>query len=340
MGALQMTTSNPSGPSKRVLVTGAAGRFGRCAVEAFAAAGWHVLAQARSGAVTAGARVTLTTTPLHDTAALAREAAGVRAVVHAISPPLPQWDRDALPLLDASIEVARRCGATLMLPGNVYAFGQSMPPRLDTDTPVRPSTPQGVIRQTMEARLRERLADGLDSVVIRGGDFFGGSGRGNWFDEAIVKSIAHGKLVYPGPLDREHAWAYLPDFARAFVAVASRPVAATAARRLHFAGHTLTGAQLLDALEAAALRAGLDPAHGWRRGALPWPLIRAVGVFVPTWRALGQMSYLWRVPHALEGRDLQAAVGTLPHTPLERALVDALHALGHGRAPAAVTTVS
>ena len=36
---------------------------------------------------------------------------------------------------------------------------------------------------------------------------------------AIVKALAKGKLVYPGPLDRAHAWAYLPDLAQAFVAV-------------------------------------------------------------------------------------------------------------------------
>jgi nucleoside-diphosphate-sugar epimerase len=321
----------------RVLIVGAAGRFGRCAISAFAAAGWHVIAQARSGAVPAGARITATTTDVTDGATLAREAHGARAVVHAINPPLTQWRQDALPLLEGSITVARRTGATLMLPGNVYAFGEAMPAQLHIGTPVRPSTRKGAIRQAMEARLVAGAADGLDSVVVRGGDFFGGSGRGNWFDEAIVKSIAHGKLVYPGPLDRAHAWAYLPDFAQAFVALASQPRGPATARRFHFAGHTVDGAQLLSALEAAAQQVGIEPARGWRHAGLPWPLIRAVGVVVPAWRELAEMAYLWRVPHALDGRALHDAVGPLPHTPLVEALAASLQALGVGRAPAALS---
>jgi hypothetical protein len=49
-------------------------------------------------------------------------------------------------------------------------------------------------------------------------------------------------------------------------------------------------------------------------------LIRAGGLLVPMWRELAAMSYLWRVPHALDGSALQAAVGPLPATPLQEAL--------------------
>jgi nucleoside-diphosphate-sugar epimerase len=224
-----------------------------------------------------------------------------------------------------------------MLPGNVYNFGEGMPPVLDEGTPERPSTVKGRLRAELEAELAARAAQGLRSVVIRAGDFFGG-GTGSWLDLAIARKLRQGKLVYPGPLDRPHAWAYLPDLARAFVAVAEsaardeRP----AATRLHFAGHTLTGQEMLDAVERAAQALGERPAAGFRRGTMPWAAMRVMGWFMPLLREVVEMAYLWRVPHALDGQALQARVGALPATPIDAALQSALHDLGFG-GPAAKT---
>ena len=204
------------------LVLGANGRLGAAAVQAFAAAGWRVLAQARREAVQAlpsgAVHVGL---PLDDAAGLAAAAAGARVVVHAVNPPYTQWPAQAMPLLRQGIAVARRLNATLMLPGNVYNFVAGMPPALNERTPQQPTTRKGRIRAQMEAELRALAAAGaLRSIVVRAGDFFGG-GTGSWLDLVIVKSLRRGKLVYPGPLQVPHAWAYLPDLARAFVAAAT-----------------------------------------------------------------------------------------------------------------------
>ncbi|MFO1270515.1 MAG: hypothetical protein U1F50_02345 [Rubrivivax sp.] len=117
----------------------------------------------------------------------------------------------------------------------------------------------------MEAEIAAR--SGLRSTVVRAGDFFGG-GTGSWLDLMIAKDIARGRLVYPGPQGVVHAWAYLPDLARAFVAVASTPEGARV-QRLHFAGHALTGAEFIAALQAAAEGIGLAPARGWKVGGFP-----------------------------------------------------------------------
>ena len=55
--------------------------------------------------------------------------------------------------------------------------------------------------------------------------------------------------------------------------------------------------------------------------------MRLLAWAVPMWRELLSMSYLWRVPHALDGRRLHAAIGPLPATPLDQALEEALRAL-------------
>ncbi len=55
------------------------------------------------------------------------------------------------------------------------------------------------------------------------------------------------------------------------------------------------------------------------------------------WRELARMSYLWRVPHALDGRRLAAQYG-LRQTPLPQALRAALIELGLADANRAIVT--
>lgn len=311
-----------------VLVLGANGRFGAAATRAFAAAGWRVHAQARRAPASLPEGATHLDAPIEDTAELARQAAGARVVVHAVNPPYTRWDAEVLPLARAAMDASSALGATLMLPGNVYNFGESMPALLREDSPQRPTTRKGRIRCELEDALASAAARGHRAVVVRAGDFFGG-GDGSWLDLAIVKSLRAGKLVYPGPMDVAHAWAYLPDLARVFVALASRGDLPAFAR-FHFSGHTLTGRELLQAIERAAGALGIAPERGFRYGGMPWALIRAGGLLVPIWREIAEMSYLWRVPHALDDGALRALLGEIAATPIDGAMRAALRELGFG----------
>jgi nucleoside-diphosphate-sugar epimerase len=312
-----------------VLVLGAGGRLGAACISAFAQAGWRVHAQARRPLADLPEGAVAVATDVADTDALVRAAAGAVAVVYAVNPPYTDWDASLLPLARLGMDVAERLGARFMLPGNVYNFGSGMPPVLDEDTPMRADTVKGRLRVALEDEMAAR--PGLRSVVIRAGDFFG-AGTGSWLDLAIAKSIGRGRLVYPGPLDRVHAWAYLPDLARAFVAVAARDDELPRAERLHFAGHALTGAEFLASVERAAATIGLSPGRAWRHGGMPWPLLRIGGLVVPMLRELSRMAYLWSVPHRLDGARLAQRVGPLPATPIDDAMAAALQALGHGTA--------
>ena len=312
------TTPNPP----IALVLGANGRLGGAAVQAFAAAGWRVLAQARRAPAALPVGAVHVALDVADSAGLAAAAAGARVVVYALNPLYTRWQTDALPLMRQGLAVAQRLGATFMLPGNVYNFGARMPALLSERTPQQPTTRKGRIRMQMELELQAAARQGQRCIVIRAGDFFG-SGTGSWMDLVIAKSLRQGKLVYPGPLNLAHAWAYLPDLARAFVAAASSD-ALPAYADLPFAGHTVTGAQLLDAIERAAASLGVAPARGFKRGKLPWFVLKVAGLVWPMWREVAEMSYLWQVPHALDGTTLARAVHLPAATPLDTAVREAL----------------
>ena len=303
-----------------VLILGAAGRIGQVLAAAFAEAGWDVRAQARKplpSALAGHSRVQPIRCDATDVAALATAARGATAVVNALNPPYTEWDRLALPLADAALAAARAGGALLMLPGNVYNFGRELPPLLTTTTPERGDTPKARIRIELEARLAAAAGDGVDSVVIRAGDFFGGPGPGTWLDMALASKLAKGQFIYPGNPDIDHAWAYLPDLAQVFVRVAGLRAQLRGHRRLHFAGHTLTGNAFKAAAEAVVGRE-------LRTGNLPWGFIRLAAPFKPMWRELLAMRYLWERPHALDDPALRALIGSVPHTPLPQALRSAL----------------
>ncbi|MDR3455629.1 MAG: sugar nucleotide-binding protein [Rhodoferax sp.] len=312
-----------------VLILGARGRFGLACARAFCDAGWRVLGQTRPGAkVPPHTDIEWLDLDLHDTAALSAAARGAAVVVHALNPPYTHkaWRAQVAPMMDAAIALTRTLNATLMVPGNIYNFGADMPGVLREDTPQQAQTVKGQIRIAMETQLQR---SGVRAVVIRAGDFFG-SGRGTWFDSVIVKDIQSGVLTYPAQRDVATSWAYLPDLAQTFVAVARKRAQLQPFEVLHFAGHRITGEQWLDALTPLARTEGwVKPGAALTFRRLPWPIIRLGALVLPTWAALCEMRYLWETPHALANDKLTALIGPEPHTPLVQAARSALADLGH-----------
>lgn len=327
-----MTTTDLPADPHTILILGARGRFGLATARAFADAGWRVLAQMRPGAVVpheaeGDKRITWLSLDLTGTEAIVQASKGASVVVHALNPPYTDtaWRAQALAMLDNALAIAQVLRATLMMPGNIYNFGATMPRVLREDTLQSAQTVKGQIRIAMEQKL---LDSGVRSIVIRAGDFFG-SGKGTWFDSAIVRDIAKGQFVYPGHPDRATAWAYLPDLARTFVAVASRSAQLKPFELFHFKGFSITGQQWVDALTPIARTQGwVKPGESVKFSRLPWAIIRIGALFNPTWAALMEMRYLWETPHELPNDKLCALIGPEPHTPLCLAAQTALHDLG------------
>ncbi len=304
----------------RILVLGAAGRFGHAAAEAFRSAGWTVASLVRPGAGARAPRGTqLIEADALDRPAVATAARNADVVLHALNPPYTDWARLALPLAYVAIDAAEAAGATMLFPGNVYNFGAGMPAVLDEATPMQPTSRKGRLRLMIEERLREASERGMRTLILRAGDFFGG-GRGSWLDLVIAKEIAHGVVTYPGPLDVEHEWAYLPDLVAALVRLAAVRDRLGRFETFGFSGHAVTGREFVRAIEKAMRR-------DLKVKPMSWWLIHALRAIVPISRELSEMAYLWNVPHRIAGDKLKAAIGDIPHTGLDIAVARALRDL-------------
>ena len=52
----------------------------------------------------------------------------------------------------------------------------------------------------------------------------------------------------------------------------------------------------------------------------PWLAIHGFSPLVAQWRELSELSYLWRVPHRIDGTRCSGAIGAYPDTPFPQAV--------------------
>ncbi len=278
-----------------VLILGGTGRFGRQAAEAFWNAGWRVrLFDRHAGDLMKAAR-------------------GADVIVNAWNPAYPDWAAQVPGLTRSVIAAARSSGARVILPGNVYVFGPDCPAPWGADSPHRATNPLGRVRIEMEQAYHDA---GVPTLILRAGDFLDTEASGNWFDRMMAPSLKRGVLTYPGRTDIPHAWAWLPDMARAAELLARRddlPVFAD----VPFPGYSLSGEQM-----AALAAKVLGREVGTRR--MSWLPLRLARPAWPMAKSLLEMRYLWETPHWLDDRAFRALLPDFAVTDPEEAMQRAI----------------
>ncbi|HXV01095.1 MAG TPA: NAD-dependent epimerase/dehydratase family protein, partial [Caulobacteraceae bacterium] len=285
---------------KTALIIGAAGSFGAHAMCALLRHGWNVRALARDPAD--AARRAGVMTPVEWVkgdamieAEVIAAAKGASVIVHAANPPKYQrWRQLALPMLASSIAAAKASGARLILPGAVYNFAPDAGTRIAEDAPQAPVTRKGKVRVEMEEMLRAAAAEGVKSLVLRAGDFFGPAAPNSGLIWLTTRKAGRVTGVYrTGPVG--HAFAYLPDLAETLARLLDREAALADVEVFHFAGNWLAGD---DALGHAVRRVTGDPRIPIK--AFPWAMVYAAAPFVPMLREMAEMRYLWTKPIGLD----------------------------------------
>ena len=318
-----------------VLVIGATGGIGGAVAQAFLDQGWQVRALTRQLRATTPAGLQKIEWRVGDAmnqSDVVNAAQGVDCIFHGANPPrYAHWRELALPMLAHSIEAARISGARLIFPGNVYNFGPNAWPLVNEQSPQHPATRKGAVRVEMEQMLQwAAQTQGVRSLVVRAGDFFGGHSPSSWFSTLMTKPGRPLRSVtFPGESEVGHAWAYLPDLARTIVRLAHVQSSLPVFDTFHFGGHwTPRGIDMAESIR----RVSGDP--GLPIKALPWWLVQLASPLVPLLREILEMRYLWQVPLRLDNRKLLALMGEEPHTPIDDAVRQSLREMACLPAPA------
>lgn len=308
--------------TQTVLILGANGRFGRAATLAFAAEGWCVIAATRTGEGSLTEGVSRVACDVTDRAALVAASQGVDVIVHAVNPPYQDWAK-LMPVHTANIIAAGlSSGATVMISGNVYTFGVNAKVSLNERDAPAPTTRKGVMRVTMERAFAGAQAQGLRTIILRGGDFIEQAKSGNWFDIQITEKAHKGMFIYPGDVNVVHAWAYLPDMARAMVGLAQKRDTLAPFSTFGFEGYSITGEELKSAVAVAL-------GHPLRQKPVPWWAIHLAGLFSPVMFELREMRYLWDTAHRIDGGALQTILPDFRPTPLAKAMSEVFAKSGY-----------
>ncbi|MDQ7996710.1 MAG: NAD-dependent epimerase/dehydratase family protein [Luteibacter sp.] len=305
------------------LVLGATGGVGGETARALIAAGWNVNALTRHTGKT-GDGIRWIEGDAMVAADVLRAADGAQVIVHAVNPPgYKDWERVVLPMIDNTIAAAHAVGARIVLPGSVYNYGPDVYPMIAEDAAQHPPSRKGEIRVDVERHLQRAARDGVRSLVLRCGDFYGPGGGNNWLAQGIVTPGKPLRAIrYPGPPALRHAWAYLPDVASTLVALLDREDELETFARFHFGGHTLTG----DELHAAIRRASGQPSLPMRPFA--WWMVNLIAPFHETMREVHKMRYLWNEEVLMDGKRLRAFLPGHRDTPPDVAMKVTLDALG------------
>jgi len=278
-----------------VLILGPSGKIGSHAASAFWNGGWQVRDYRRGTDMIAAAQ-------------------GCDVIVNGLNPPnYHDWARQIPAITDQVLAAARASGATVILPGNVYTFGDQAGTWSET-TPQKPVSRKGRIRMEMEQAYRD---SGVPTINLRAGTFIDPERNGDVMSVVLLRNIAKGRITTMGDPDVDQAYCYLPDWAEAARQLADRRSSLARYEDVPFPGHTFTVTQLKSALEA-------ELARPLRIERFPW---WAMALAAPVWelaRELREMRYLWSTPHRLDGSKLRRLLPDFAATDLASVLRAAL----------------
>lgn len=276
--------------AQTALILGPSGKIGRHFANALARRGWEVRPYARGTDMAAAAR-------------------GCDLIVNGLNPPNYHNWAVLIPEITAQvIAAAKASGARVIVPGNVYVYGDQKGP-WDETTPHKPVAKKGEIRAAMEAEYRAAASAGVKVIMLHSGDFIDPDSKTDAMSLVMLREVAKGKVTAPGQPDVKRAYVYLPDLAEVAAQLAERqdlpdyidvPVP----------GLTFSARDLAGEVQRQTGRA-------IRLGSFPWWMLRLTAPFWELARELVEMRYLFETPHELSGKRL---AGLLPHfapTPFE-----------------------
>ena len=278
--------------TQTVLILGGSGKIGKHSAEAFWNAGWTVRQYTRDTDMSAAAQ-------------------GVDVIVNGLNPPnYHHWAKTIPAITKQVITAAKGSGATVIIPGNVYNFGDQGGV-WDENTPHRPATEKGHIRVDMEAAYRNA---GVQTIILRAGHFIDPNKDGDAFSMLHTAKVGKGKVVALGDPNALQAHAYLPDWARAAVKLAEKREELATFEDIPFPGHAFSINQLRDVMEDALGRP-------MKISYFPWWLMAFVAPFNEMIREFRKMRYLSNTSHTLGSAKLDRLLPDFKATDLRTVLL-------------------
>jgi nucleoside-diphosphate-sugar epimerase len=239
---------------------------------------------------------------------------GAEVVYMAAQPAYHRWPQEFPAMMDRVVDAAVAAGARrLVMVDNLYAYGPGSSPMTE-QSPQNATDTKGRTRATMADALLGAHEQGRIEVVIgRASDYFGPDADNSAITALAIEPVAgRGKLRWMGSLDAPHSCAYLPDVARAFVALGA---AEDTAGRIWHLPHApaVTGAQFHDLVNDGLPEPRATALVSTRMLRLAAPFHRISRESLP-------LAYQWTEPFLVDDSAFRARFPDFVSTPMDQAV--------------------
>jgi nucleoside-diphosphate-sugar epimerase len=254
--------------------------------------------------------VTYHVADLADPQAAAAAAKDVDTVFYTVGVPYTQFALHPQ-LTRIAFEAAESAGVRRFVHvSTVYPYGLPQREPVDESHPRNPQTFKGRMRKEQEDLVF--AADGragMRTAVVRPPDFYGPGAELSYVQAIFAAALGGGRASVIGPIDTPHQFIFVPDLAKALLALAEKEEAYGHAWNV--AGPGLITVRRFAEITFAAV--GRKP----KLFVANKTMLRLMALFNPFMREVLEMHYLWTTPVILDDSRLRHLLPDLTKTPYE-----------------------
>jgi nucleoside-diphosphate-sugar epimerase len=255
------------------------------------------------------------------TALTGEDGASADAILHCIhsSYDASAWRRDLPQRERAVMDAAADADIPVVFPESVYAFGEGAAD-LHEGAPLTPASPLGEVRAQL---LRARAAHRATTLSVVAADLLGPTAvpETSVFLQLVLQPAAKGKRAWVlGDPSVPRTLTSIPDMTSAMAFAAQHADALAPHGDAILMAPSPEPLSQRELAERTAALVGQRP-HG--ATGIPAPLLRAIGLFSPTFKELGHQQYLWRRRAVIHPGTLTRDFGLQP-SDLDRIVLESL----------------
>jgi nucleoside-diphosphate-sugar epimerase len=197
------------------------------------------------------------------------------------------WKQNWLPFIQAVIDACLKYNAKLVFFDTVYAIGGDHVKHITEESPISPISKKGKIRADVDRLIIKNSKDnGLQAIIARSPDFFGGTARAN----SIMINLVYDKFIrgksaqWLCNADKIHSYGYVPELAKGMAMLGNTEDAYNQIWNLPTHPQKIKGKEWITLF---AKEMNCTPKYS----VLPNWLLKVIGLLVPVMSELVEMNY-------------------------------------------------
>jgi nucleoside-diphosphate-sugar epimerase len=223
---------------------------------------------------------------------------------------LDVWRRTWPPFMRSVLDACRKQHAKLVFFDNVYMYDIDAIPHMTEESPMRPPSNKGRVREEIVRMLLDDMHSGaVTALIARSADFL--SPTNSLCTELVYKNLVKGKKAnWFVDVSKKHNFTYSADAGKATALLGNTPDAYNQVWHLPSDRTPLTGKDWIG-LFAAEMQ--VEPKYS----VMPQWMLGVLGVFIPILREFREMTYQYDRDYVFDSSKFEKRFGVTPTKPVD-----------------------